>query len=125
LVIDGFKPTHPSTVETTLVTMFSGANGPLNGARTACGATISVRVAAAKATGDDPAAGPAEVKVRRSGIDVVFVNRRAFGDCSFEALLRGVLCGVGDAEAGKAALRDNAFGDGGAVRVGAGTLIGG
>jgi hypothetical protein len=97
LVIDGPKPAHPSTAETTFVTIFSGANGALTGARSTCGATIAaVGVAAARATGDDPAAGPAEVRVPRSGLDVVFVNRRVFGDCCVETLLVGFACGIGD-----------------------------
>jgi hypothetical protein len=123
LVIDGFKPTHPSTVETTLVTMFSGANGPLNGARSACGATIAVGVAAARATGDDPAAGLVEVKVRRAGLDVVFVNRRVFGDCSVEPVLLGFACGIGDFDECDVTLRTGVLGNGGAVGVSAAELV--
>jgi hypothetical protein len=119
LVIDGFKPAHPSRVETTLVTMFSGASGRLNGARSACGATIAVGVAAAGATGDDPAAGPAEVKVRRSGLDVVCVNRTVFGDCTVEALLVGFACGIGVFDGCDETVRAGVLGDGGAVGVSA------
>jgi hypothetical protein len=92
-------------VERTLVTMFSGANGPLNSGGSACGATVSVGVAA-NAIGDDPVAGAARVKVRRSGLDVVLVNRNALGDCSVEALLVGFPCGIGDVEVGDGAVRD-------------------
>jgi hypothetical protein len=86
--------------------MLKGACGPLNAGGGACGATVSVEVAA-KAIGDDPAAGAVRVKVRRSGLDVVFVNRNAFGDCSVEARLLGFPCGIDGVEAGNDALRDD------------------
>ena len=115
--------------------MFKGASGPLNVGGAACGVTVSVDVAA-KAIGDDPAAGAARVKVRRSGLDVVFVNRNALGDCSVEAPLLGFPCGIADVETGNDALRDDAlavsstsaFGRdavGETVRVGAGSLTDG
>ncbi|GAC1402626.1 MAG: hypothetical protein NVSMB60_19280 [Mycobacterium sp.] len=37
VVIDGPKAAHPSTVERTVVTTFSGVNGPLIGAGLDCG----------------------------------------------------------------------------------------
>lgn len=86
--------------------MLSGANGPLNGPGSTCRVTNSVGVAA-KAIADDPAAGPAVVKVRRSGLDVVFVNRRSLGDCNAEALLPRLTSETGDATARNEALRDD------------------
>jgi hypothetical protein len=91
---------------------------------------------AAKAIGDDPAAGAAGVKVRTVGFDVVFVNPRAVGDCSVRALLLVFPCAIGDVEAGIEALRDDVVGAsppsapsdgaaGGAVSAGAGTLSSG
>jgi hypothetical protein len=115
--------------------MFKGASGPLNVGGAACGVTVSVEVAA-KAIGDDPAAGAARVKVRTSALDVVFVNRNALGDCSVEALLVGFPCGIDDVEAGNDALRDDALAEsstsafgrdalGETVRVGAGSFTDG
>jgi hypothetical protein len=86
--------------------MFSGVNGPLNRGGSACGVTVSV-VIAAKAVRDDFAAGAARVKVRRSGLDVVSVNRRSVGDGSVDALLFRFTVGIGDAEAGNDARRDD------------------
>ncbi len=106
--MDGAKPTHPSRLETTRVTMFKGASGPLNVGGAACGVTVSVEVAA-KAIGDDPAAGAARVKGRMSGLDVVFLNRNALGDCSVEAPLLGFACRIADVETGNDALRDDAL----------------
>jgi hypothetical protein len=88
---------------------------------------------AAKAFGDDPVAGPARVKVRTVGFDVVFVSPRAVGDCSVRELLLVFPCAIGDVEAGILALRDDVVGAlspsapdggtaGGAVSAGAGTL---
>jgi ABC-type uncharacterized transport system YnjBCD ATPase subunit len=85
--------------------MFSGVNGPLNRGGSACGVTVSV-VVTAKAVRDGFAAGAARVRVRRSGLDVVPVNRRAVGDGSVDALLFRFTVGIGDAEAGNDARRD-------------------
>jgi hypothetical protein len=115
--------------------MFKGASGRLNVGGAACGVTVSVEVAA-KAIGDDPAAGGARVRVRTSALDVVFVNRNALGDCSVDALLLGFPCGIDGVEAGDDALRDDVlaapstspFGAdavGETVRVGAGSLTDG
>ena len=98
-VIDGPAPAHPNTSERMLETMFSGVNGPLNRGGSACGVTVSV-VVAAKAVRDEFAAGAARVNVRRSGLDVVSVNRRAVGDGSVDALLFRFTLGIGDAEEG-------------------------
>jgi hypothetical protein len=86
--------------------MFNGANGPLNAGGAACRITVSVDVAA-KAIGDEPVAGAATVTVRRSGLDVVFVNRNVLGDCSIETLPVGFPCDIEDIEAVDDALRDD------------------
>jgi hypothetical protein len=115
--------------------MLKGASGRLSAGGANCGVTVSVDVAA-KAIGDDPTAGAARVKVRRSGLDVVFVNRNVFGDCSVEAPLLGFPCGIDGVEAGDGAVRDDVLaapstspfcGDavGETVRVGAGSLTDG
>jgi len=90
------------------VTMFRGAKGPLNGGGSGCRVTISVGVSA-KAIDDDAAAGAASVRLRRSGLDVAVVNRRS-GDCSVEALILRLACGIGVVEVADEALRDNGFG---------------
>jgi len=80
-------------------------------------------VAAAGATGDDAAAGAADVKARRSGLDVVFVDRRVFGDCSVAALLVGFACGIGDFDECDETLRADLLAAGGAVVVVAAELV--
>src|SRR3954453_15541235 len=89
--------------------MFNGANGPLNGGGPGCGAIVSV-VVAANVIGDPPVAGAARVKVRRSAVDVVSVNRNTLGDCAPEALLFGFSCGIEDVGASDNALRDDFLG---------------
>jgi hypothetical protein len=116
-VIDGPEPTHPSRVETTLVTMFNGASGPLNGAGSACGVIVSIGVTAT-VIGDDAVAGAERVKVRSSGLDVVSVNRNALGDCTVEALLVGLSCGAAGVEADNDAPRDDFLGATSAARFG-------
>jgi hypothetical protein len=109
VVIDGPESTHPSRVETTLVTMFNGASGPLNGAGSACGVNVSIGVTAT-VIGDDAVAGVERVKVRSSGLDVVSVNRNELGDCTVEALLVGLSCGAADVEVDNDAPRDDFLG---------------
>ncbi len=115
--------------------MFKGSSGLLNVGGANCGVTVSVD-GAAKAIGDDPAAGAARVKVRTSALDVVFVNRNALGDCSVDALLLGFPSGIDGVDAGNDTLRDDAlavsstsaFGRdalGETVRVGAGSFTDG
>jgi hypothetical protein len=108
-LIDGPRPTNPSTVETTPVTMFSGANGPLNGAGLVCGVTSAVGVAA-KETGDDCVDGVIAAKVLKVGLDVVVVKSGATGDCRVEAALSEFTCRAGDVETANDATFDEVLG---------------
>jgi hypothetical protein len=63
------------------------------------------------------------VKVRRAGLDVVFVNRRVFGDCNVEPVLVGFACGIGDFDECDVTLRARVLTDGGAVGVSAAELV--
>jgi hypothetical protein len=63
------------------------------------------------------------VKVRRAALDVVFVNRRVFGDCSVEPVLLGFACGIGDFDECDVTLRTGVLADGGAVGVSAAELV--
>jgi hypothetical protein len=108
-VIDGPKPTNPSSVETTPVTMFSGASGPLNGAGTVWGTSVCVGVAA-KVFGDEDPTGAARLKAATLGLNVVSDDRRAVGDGSVEMLLLEIPCGINDVGAGNEAFRDGVLG---------------
>jgi hypothetical protein len=86
--------------------MFSGANGPLNGAEATRGATAAVGVSA-NAIGDDSVAGAARVNVLRSDPDVALVNRNALGDCDVDVSVAGSPCGIEEVEAADDVLRDD------------------
>jgi hypothetical protein len=88
--------------------MFKGANGPLNGGGPACVVAVSVDIAAT-AIGDDPVAGAARVTAPTPGLDVVFDNRIALGDCSVDTLILELSCSIDDVAASDDALRDDVF----------------
>jgi hypothetical protein len=93
----------------TLVTMFNGANGPLNGGGSACGVIAAVGLAV-KAIGDDVVAGAASVRVRTAGLDVVSVTRTALGDSSVEVVEVESSCGSENVEIADGVIRDDVLG---------------
>ena len=99
------------------MTMFSGANGPLNGAGSGRGAAVSIVlvvsivfvvsiVLVVKLIDDDVGAGVASrVNVRSSEPEVEFIEPNVLGGFNIEELLGVLPCEIPGVDAGSDALR--------------------
>ena len=108
-VIDGPNPAHPRRDETTLVTMFSGASGPLNGGGSVCGEMVAIGLAVT-VIGDDAVTGAARLEVLVSGLGVVLFTRNELADFSVETVIAGCSCGRENVEIADVSLCGEALG---------------